>query len=383
MANQQIFNRIITQFKDINRAEIKKWRQALQLATNNDNPRVHALQDLYDNLEADGHFAAQKTIRKGATMSYGFSVVDRKTGDINPEKTELFNTEWFYDFMDSALDSIFKGHTILELVDPASMKFELIPRRNIVGSQNLILFEATGDKGIDISKGFEKTLVKVGKPTGVGLMGNLCGQLIWKRNAQQSWAEFTEKFGMPLLKATTNKTKPSDIEYIMRMLRTLGESALAVLSEGTTVEVVPFTVGDSYRVYDAQIHRINTEISKPITGGTMITDEGSSRAQSEVHERNLDDKIAEADRRMIQFTVNNQIIPIMNYWGHNINTQTDKFLFDSSFELTLKEHWEIVNQVWNRAEIQPEWISKTFNVPITKVRETPYFDTDNTSQSFQ
>ena len=199
-------------------------------------------------------------------------------------------------------------------------------------------------------------------------MAHICGQLIWKRNAQQSWAEFTERFGMPLISATTSKTSQADIRQIKEMLRTLGEAATAVLPEGTSIRIDPFTGGDSYRVYDAQIERINEEMSKPITGGTMITDDGSSRSQAQVHERNLDDKIAESDRRMIQFIVNNQLLPMMNYWGWDVNPETDEFQFDPSFELTLEQHWNVVNQVLNHYEVDEQWLAKTFNVKITGKR---------------
>ncbi|MDR0829654.1 MAG: DUF935 domain-containing protein [Prevotellaceae bacterium] len=366
---QTVVAKIISEFKDRNRAEIKKWQSALTLATNPDTPRLYQLQDLYDNLESDGHFISQVNLRKAATLCNSFSVIDRKSSEVNVEKTELLNTEWFYDFVGYALDSVIKGYTLLELVNPGTMEFMLIPRRNLVPTKKLVLFEAAGDKGIDYSVGFERTLIHIGKEEDLGLMSNLCGQLIWKRNAQQSWAEFAEKYGMPLISATTNKTAQADINKIENMLVALGEAARAVLPEGTTIDIKPFAGSDSYQVYDKQIERINSEIGKPITGGTMISDNGSSRSQSEVHERNLDDKISQFDRRLIEFTVNGQLFPIMQMWGHNINPETDKFAFDDSFELSLKEHWDVINSALYHYEIPEDWISKTFNFPITGKKE--------------
>jgi phage gp29-like protein len=373
VGGQTVVAKIISEFKDRNRAEIKKWQNALKLATNPETPRLYQLQDLYDNLESDGHFISQINLRKAATLCNSFSVIDKKTGDINPEKTDILNSEWFYDFMGYALDSVIKGYTLLELVNPNTMEFVPVPRRNLVPTQKLVLFEAAGDKGIDYSAGFERTLIHIGKEEDLGLMANLCGQLIWKRNAQQSWAEFAEKYGMPLISATTNKTSQADLAKIENMLITLGEAARAVLPEGTTIDIKPFAGSDSYQVYDKQIERINSEIGKPITGGTMISDDGSSRSQSEVHERNLDDKIAMFDRRLIEFTVNGQLFSLLQAWGHNINPETDKFAFDNSFELSLKEHWEVINSALNVYEIPDEWVSKTFNFPITKRREMPVY----------
>lgn len=367
--SNSVVAQIITEFKDRNRAEIQKWQQALQLANNPEEPRLYALQDLYDNLQSDGHFISQMNLRKAATLCNDFSIVDKKTGDLNPEKAELFNTEWFYNFVGNALDCITKGYTLLELVDPTTMQFELIPRRNVIPTQKRILFEATGNGFLDYSIGYERQLIQIGKPSDLGLLGDLCGQLIWKRNAQQSWAEFTEKYGQPLLTATTNKTADADLNKIEEMLMTLGEAARAVLPEGTTIDIKPFAGSDSYQVYDKQIERINSEIGKPLTGGTMVSDNGSSRSQSEVHERNLDEKISAQDRKMIEFLVNGQLIPMMQSWGHPISVETDKFMYDPSFELSLKEHWEIVSSALDKFYIPEEWVSKTFRIPIDGVRE--------------
>ena len=366
-----IFSSIIAGFKDRTRADIQKWRRALELAQSPINPRMWLLQDLYDNLESDGHYLAQKELRKTATSGYGFSIIDVKTGEVNQEKTNFFCGEWFFDFLDYALDSIFKGFTLIELTDPKTLAFNLIPRRNVIGTLGIVQRDISDCKGIDFnSKDFQNTLVKIGKPSDLGLMANICGQLIWKRNAQQSWAEFTERFGMPLITATTNQTTSADIRQLDDMLAELGESARAVLPEGTTINVTPFAGSDAFKVYDSQIDRINAEISKPITGGTMVTDDGSSRSQSEVHERNLDDKLSEADRRMIMFVVNGQLIPLLQRFKYPFNPDTDRFQFNQSFELDLTQHWNIVNQMIAQGyEVDEIWLAQTFNAPITGRRE--------------
>lgn len=376
---QSIFEHIIAGFKDQTRADIQKWRNALALAQSPINPRSYPLQDLYDNLDSDGHYLAQKELRKTATSGYGFSIIDKKTGEVNQEKTDFFSGEWFFIFLDYALDSIFKGFTLIELTDPKNLTFEVIPRRNVVGTLGIVQRDISDNKGINFNaKEYQNTLIKVGKPSDLGLMADLCGQLIWKRNAQQSWAEFTERFGMPLITATTSQTSPADIRQLDTMLAELGESARAVLPDGTTINVTPFAGSDAYKVYDSQIDRINAEISKPITGGTMVTDDGSSRSQSEVHERNLDDKLSEADRRMISFVVNGQLMPLLNRFKYPFNPETDKFQFNASFELSLTEHWNIVNQMIVQGyDVDEKWLAQTFNVPITGKR--PNWTADGSS----
>lgn len=368
--NAQAFTtKLIAEFKDRQRAEIQKWRQALALATDPDNQRLYILQDLYDNLKADGHLISQVELRKAATLCNSFSIIDRKSGKEQPEKTEFFKRQWFYDLMEDVLECTMKGYDVLELTDTMLPRFTAIPRRNLIPAKRQLLYSVQDDKGVDYSPFIGYTLIEVGSPDELGIMADLCGQLIWKRNAQQSWAEYSERFGFPLITATTNKSNDADIARIKSMLAALGEASQAVLPEGTTIDIKAANVGDAYNVYDKQIDRINSEMGKPITGGTMISDNGSSRSQSEVHERNLDDKIAARDRRIVTFTVNDQVIPLLAMWGHPVNPETDLFLFDQTYELSLKDHWQIVKDASGMFEIPEDWISRTFNIPITGIKK--------------
>ena len=84
---QNVVTQIIREFKDQTRAEIKKWRNALRMAADIDSPHNYMLQDLYDNLEADGHFIAQVLLRKAATTGYSFCIANKETGKKDDKKT--------------------------------------------------------------------------------------------------------------------------------------------------------------------------------------------------------------------------------------------------------------------------------------------------------
>src|SRR5690606_27684891 len=99
-----------------------------------------------------------------------------------------------------------------------------------------------------------------------------------------------------------------------------------------------------------------------------VSDNGSSKSQSEVHERNLEERIAPADRRHITFIINDELIPLLNAHGYKFS-EDDFFTFDVSQEMTIEKHWEIVNGIMNRYEVDQIWLSKTFNVPIVGERQ--------------
>ena len=255
------------------------------------------------------------------------------------------------------------------MTDTLKPTFKVVPRRNLIPRKREILLSIQNDKGYPYSDSIGRTIIEVGEPEDLGLMADLCGQLIWKRNAQQLWATYSEKFGLPLITATTNKSGDAEIARIKRMLSVLGESAQAVLPEGTKIDIKESSTGDAYLVFDKQIERANTELSKAALGGTMLTDDGSSRSQSEVHERNLDEKLAEDDRRIITFTVNDQLIPMLALWGHDFNPETDEFKFEPGDEMDLKDYWAIINQATDKYDIPDEWVSKKFGFPIKGRKE--------------
>lgn len=359
-----IIMQLTKEFTDRSRADIQKWRSAIDAAMNPETPRWQLLQDLIDNLMTDGHLMSQIDIRKSAVLSKRFYIRDA-AGKEDEVKTNLLNEEWFFNLVEHILDTPFKGFTVLELTNPVTMEWELVPRRNVIPQQKFILFEVGGEKGVKYDDpSFARTIIYTHSIRLLGILNDIMPQLIWKRNAQQTWADFSERFGIPLVTAETTKTDTKELANIESMLRSLGQAAQAVLPEGTKITIHDTsTKGDPHAVFDGQIKVTNEEMSKRIVGGTMVTDSGSSRSQSEVHERTLDDKIAMADRRLLEFTITKKLLPILMAWGFPF-AEGDRFVFDGTEDLSMTDHWTIIKDAAAIYDIPDEWVSKRFNFPI-------------------
>ena len=146
------------------------------------------------------------------------------------------------------------------------------------------------------------------------------------------------------MKGQTQKNDGKELKSIEGMLAKLGQAAQAVLPEGTKITIHDSsTKGDPHKVFMEQIATTNEEISKRVVGGTMINSDGSSRSQSEVHERNLNTKIAYEDITDLEFMVTDFILPLLNGYGFNF-AEDDEFVFDDSENLTLAELWKIINE---------------------------------------
>lgn len=365
--DKDLIMKIVNSFADRSRKDIDKWRTAILVAENQEKPRRNVLQDLYKDLKTDGHFKAQIRMRKYATLNTEFGIVD-KNGKPNEEATLLVNQKWFFQFLAYALDAIVYGHTLIEFQEfiDHKIKIDLVPRRNVVPELKQLIPDLGNDDFIDYSgDDFKDWVIEIeDDEDNFGIMNDIVPNLIWKRNVAQSWAEFCEKFGMPMVTAHTNTRDSKEIDKIEFMLQQLGEASTGVFPTGTTVDIKEASRTDAYQTYDNFIKFNKEEISVAIVGGTMLTNDGSSRSQSEVHERNLDKKIAQADKRFISFLVNDVLLPLLVNQGYSFIKEDDKFQFNLSHGLALDKFWKITQGIMKEYEVDDDWLGKTFHVTI-------------------
>lgn len=372
-ADKDIILKIVNAFKDASRKDIQKWRTAIKLTQLPEKPRFDAYQDLLDDLMTDGHLKAQMKLRIYSILNTEFSIIDKTTNKSNEQATEFFNQKWFFDFLSHAIDSSFRGHTLIEFKAFYLDKIELalIPRRNVVPQDKIVIPDLTKPESVDYSDPyFDNWLIEIGEASELGILNDIVPNLIWKRNVAQSWAEFCEKFGMPMVTATTNTTDSKQLDKIEFMLQQIGEASTGVFPIGTTVDIKEASRTDAYQTYNNFIAFNREEISVAIVGGTMLTNDGSSRSQSEVHERNLDDKIAIAEKRSLTFLVNDVLLPILKSQGYSFIKENDKFTFNKSHNLALDKFWKITEGILKEYEIDDiEWLSSTFHVPVTSKKK--------------
>ncbi|PIE87373.1 MAG: hypothetical protein CSA01_00545, partial [Bacteroidetes bacterium] len=324
--NPNLF-KVIETIKDNSRKDIAKWRQALQMINNPEEPKFTAYHDLIDDLLTDGHLQSQILIRKSATLNTDFHVINRETGEVNKEITDLFRQQWFFKLLNIILDHIIFGFRLVEFQNFSDKVISLnqLPPRHLIPTQGKLIPDLSKEQFIDFNNPvFDNWLLRIGDPKSLGIINNIIPNLIWLRNALQSWAAFAEKFGMPLITATTNSRDDKTINEITERLLELGETAAATFGTGTDVKMLEASRQDAYNVYSKFILENANIVSKQLVGSTILSDMGTSRSQTEVHERTLNEKISPADKREISFIVNNQLIPLLRNQAYNI-PETDIF----------------------------------------------------------
>ena len=130
-----------------------------------------------------------------------------------------------------------------------------------------------------------------------------------------SWAAFIDRYGFPIrLGKYSKKATKDDITTLKRAVASIGADFGAVIPEGAEIEIVESKSStENSSAYHSMATWIDKQISKLVLGQTMTTDDGSSRAQGEVHEGVRQD-IAAADALAVADTLNSMlVVPYINF----------------------------------------------------------------------
>jgi len=164
----------------LTRKDIADWRRAWQAAINIDNPNRGPLYDIYRDTDADGHLSGCIRQREGFVMAKSFKIVDDK-GEDKPELLDYFDHSWFKDFCLYVLDSVYWGHSLIELGDVVGIGttgiaydcVRLIPRKHVIPEYGRFILQQGQDwrAGIDYHvAALAASLIEAGKSYVLGLV---------------------------------------------------------------------------------------------------------------------------------------------------------------------------------------------------------------------
>lgn len=372
----------------LTRKDIGDWRHAWQLAINVDHPNRQPLYDIYRDVDADLHLSGCVDQRKGFVLARSFKLVTTD-GKEQQEAAHYFKQEWFRQLLKLALDSVYWGHSLIELGNVVNDgdgcrsydSVKLIPRKHVIPEYGRIITDLGQDwtTGIEYRRQpFAQWLIEAGQPDNLGKYLKAAIQTIPKKNALAFWDTFAEIFGMPMRIAKTTTRDEKELAKMERMMDSMGASLWGVFQEGTEIEVVESTKGDAFNVYDKRIDRANSELSKLIIGQTMTIEDGSSLSQSQTHLEVLENLIQD-DRNMLADIVNNQLIPRMVKHGFPVKGLL--FKWDDAVDYTPEQQVAFETMVSDRYEVDPNYFAEKYNMPVGQRRNTapltPPDDTDN------
>lgn len=352
------------------RQDATKFKIAVQSAESPMYPNRFLLMQAYQQTILDGQIQSAILQRKMKVLGQKFNIVDLK-GEINTEKTALLNEKWFYDFLDLALDSIFWGFSCVQFSPIINSKFlnvELVPRIYVVPENDLVRSNtATVTEGVKFTeKPYSNWCIGVGNKKDLGLLMKLTPYAIWKNNAMGAWAEFAEIFGSPIRVVRTDVRDEATRKNAENMMRNMGVATWSVLDLNDQFELFEASRTDSFNVYDKMVERCNSEISKIVLGQTGTTDEKSYSGSANVH-GDIALQIGKQDQLMIQFIVNNQLLPMMNGLGFDFNGH--KFEFDLSESMSIEDQAKIDASFMPYVKFNVEYLENKYKIKLDEVNE--------------
>lgn len=356
--------------ENLTKKDIKTWRNAWQAALDIENPNRLALYGVYTDVLIDLHLSGCLTQRKGETQQKPFVLIDAK-GKENIEAKKIFESTWFIDFVDHALDSRYWGHSLIQLGDidreSETMGFtnvELVDRRHVVPEYGVIVREAGDDpkNGISYREGeFLNWCIEAGGHKDLGLLLKCAPQALSKKNMLAYWDTFGEVFGMPIRIAKTISQDKKEHTRIEKMLAGMGAAPYGLFPAGTEIELKETSRGDAYNVYDKRIDRCNSEMSKGALAQTMTIDDGSSLSQSATH-LEIFKKVCASDALMVKHLVNGDLIPLMI--KHGFPLKGVYFDWDKAANYTPAEQREQERLLMQEYDIDPQYFIDKYKIPI-------------------
>jgi hypothetical protein len=341
--------------------ELDNWKLGVNCFEDVYHSTTETIISVYNDIVIDAHLSAALDTRIAKTTAKDYKIVDEQGEEA--DETAIFESQWFRDFMRLSLESKFYGYSLIQFGNRTEHGFDrvkLVPREYVYPQKQSVRTspQSTVDL-IPFNKGVYKPwTIGVGTPENIGLLMKAAPLVIFKKTALGSWTEFAELFGTPFRLGKTDVRDEEIRDNMYEMLDNMGRNAFGVFDKDDELEFIQDSKTDSHHVYNELIERNNSELSKLILGSTMTMDDGSSRSQSEVHERTTG-AIEKED---------SLFLPWLNqYHGFNIE---GTWVFDDTENMSKPEQFKIdLELVKAGFNVPKEYFTETYGTPIDEALE--------------
>jgi len=346
------------------RVDIDKWRKAHRWAIDLIRPRRQKLIEVYKDMVLDNHLSAVMDSRFLKILNTPFHILN-ENGERDDEATELIKQRWATKLNRLAMESIFYGYSLvfLKVGTDGIDDVDLVPREHVIPERHGVLEDLHTDKIIPYNQLPESDFyIPIGEPTDLGLLLKASPMVIFKKNSIQHWSQLQERFGIPPIVAKTGSRDEKVHNEIEKWLRELSTNAYGLFPQDTEIEISNTQISGAKDIFKPANDLVDEQLSKLILGQTMTTDNGSSKSQSEVHERK-ESEVTAADYTFLEYEWNDKVIPRLITHGFPLENRF--FRFDQTKTLPLQEQWKMVKGMLDSGyQIPNDYIQETFDVPI-------------------
>lgn len=371
---------IMEQQKLRSRNDLLKLRIAVDCAENIFNFDRELLHNIYRDIIEDPTLTSNWESRKMETTQRIFKVVS-PSGEEVPEKTKVLQSDWFYLFLDAALDAKAWGFTLMEfgpLVNGEFLPYEhngkyypavnCIIRDNVKPEFGIITPTPTGNKGVSwLDPEFTESLMFIGSYTDHGWLKKAAKYILFKNNALGNWSEWAEVFGMDKRVGYTD-AQGDDRKKFLLAVRDIGTNAYGVFTSRDKIEYIGSGRIDAYAVYERLIQMIDSQMSKLIFGQDVVQN-NTGNVVGKVGE-GVANKYGKADALYASSIVNTRLFPMMERLGYSWGNLS--FMWDTTEKVSLVDRSVIDLNIAKMGKAHDDgYINKTYGVQVTEKVEKP------------
>lgn len=345
------------------RKDIKEWLSAQQMATAAENAKRYPLYNLYAEIQKDLHLQSQINNRMLKSLSKAFVIKD-KSGNVDKELTLLLNNQnWVYGINKAILETVYNGHSLIELnYLNENLTVTLIPRQNVDPVKGLIFYDYTDDgKKLDYrnQKEYGSWLMEFGENKDLGLLNGCVPHVLFKRFGQSCWSELAEIYGIPPRVMKTNTQDKVMTNRAKQMMTDMGSAAWFIIDDSESFEFAK-GVNTNGDVYKNLITLCNNEMSMGISGAVVGQDTQNGSNAKEAASISIVDDLVNSDMTLIKQYWNTTVIPGLVLLG--IVPEGCTFGYAPSEDLA--QLWKITTEAANFLEIDPQWVKTKFGVEV-------------------
>jgi phage gp29-like protein len=325
------------------RHDVSTWRDILVETENVFFPHRVKAQRLYIDTINNGHVFACMERRKDLTLLRKWEFINSVTGEINENVQNIFteniqgksqNKEWFNNFLNYSLDSIFFGYSLIALGDIIADEFpnlQLIKRWNVSPDRQTvsnITYSISGEAFLEEPYKnwhvYVKTYNDIGtSKSGYGLLYKVGLYEIFLRNLLGFNGDFIELYAQPYRVGKTTKTNEDERSELANTLKEMGSAGWALIDPEDDIKFLETALGGTgYKGYEDLEKRLEAKISKIILGHSDALDStpgklGGGQGDANPVQIALNDKQTK-DGSFISNVVNSSLIENMRNLGFNI-----------------------------------------------------------------
>lgn len=315
--------------------------------------------------ERDPHYRSVLSVRKGTVASLEPVIAikseeNTKLNEIAEDLRKIVSTPEFGNLLFDLVDGLAKGYSVVEIIWE-STNSRWIPVHYIWRDPRFFKIDELGQclrlRDDNIPDGIELRpykfiqfvpKLKSGLPLRGGLALIAAWSYVFKSYTLRDWLAFTEAYGMPLrLGKYGAGSSEEDRRVLLKAVSSIGSDMGAIIPESMQIEFIQganAATGES--IFKTLADWLDSQLSKAILGQTMTTDNGSSRSQSETHDKVRKD-ILKSDARQLAHAISRDLL--RPYVDLNYGKQDIYPLFS----LILEEKEDINALVENISKLAP------------------------------